>query len=166
MPLKDNQRNLLRMLPGVDRILESLMQTSGVADVPKTVLVPCARQTLDLFRHRILAGDVKAAAEGPDLASIVEQVRVRVSKEMAHNLKRVVNATGIVVHTNLGRSLLAEAVLGNLVEISSRYSNLEFDLAAGRRGSITTKGNLPAFRESSCNDRKIFQRCYRNRSFS
>jgi L-seryl-tRNA(Ser) seleniumtransferase len=57
---------------------------------------------------------------------------------MAHNLKRVVNATGIVVHTNLGRSLLAPAVLANLTEIASRYSNLEFDLAAGRRGSRYT----------------------------
>jgi L-seryl-tRNA(Ser) seleniumtransferase len=50
----------------------------------------------------------------------------------------VVNASGIVVHTNLGRSPLAAAVLDNLVEIASRYSNLEFDLAAGRRGSRYT----------------------------
>ena len=50
-------------------------------------------------------------------------------------LRRVVNATGVVVHTNLGRSLLAEEAVANLVAVAGRYSNLEYDLAAGRRGS-------------------------------
>jgi L-seryl-tRNA(Ser) seleniumtransferase len=54
---------------------------------------------------------------------------------MALKLRRTVNATGVVVHTNLGRSLLSPVVMENLTAISSRYSNLEFDLNAGRRGS-------------------------------
>jgi L-seryl-tRNA(Ser) seleniumtransferase len=134
----DSQRDLLRMLPGVDRILTSLGQRGDLLDVPKTVLVRCARLTLDAWRKRILAGGVSAPAEGPDLETIVAQVLGRVSEEMTPNLKRVINATGIVVHTNLGRSLLAAAVLENLAGIASRYSNLEFDLAAGRRGSRYT----------------------------
>jgi L-seryl-tRNA(Ser) seleniumtransferase len=138
MSPNDSQRNLLRMLPGVDRILASLAQIAEVADVPKAVLVRCARLTLDAWRERILAGGAQAPAVSPALETIVAQVRGRVSQAMAHNLKRVVNATGVVVHTNLGRSLLAAAVLENLVEIAGRYSNLEFDLAAGRRGSRYT----------------------------
>lgn len=138
MTLNESQQNLLRMLPAVDRILASLEQRPEVSDVPKSLLVRCARETLDEYRQRILAGGAAAPAESPSLASMADKVLGRVSREMAHNLKRVVNATGVVVHTNLGRSLLAEAVLDNLAEISSRYSNLEFDLAAGRRGSRYT----------------------------
>ncbi|MCU0556147.1 MAG: L-seryl-tRNA(Sec) selenium transferase [Desulfobacterales bacterium] len=138
MAPNDSQRNLLRMLPGVDRILAALGRITAVADVPKAVLVRCARLTLDVWRERILAGGAQAPAQSPALEAIVEEVLGRVAQAMAHNLKRVVNASGIVVHTNLGRSPLAAAVLDNLVEIASRYSNLEFDLAAGRRGSRYT----------------------------
>jgi L-seryl-tRNA(Ser) seleniumtransferase len=138
MAPNDSQRNLLRMLPGVDRILAALGRITAVADVPKAVLVRCARLTLDVWRERILAGGAQAPAQSPALEAIVEEVLGRVARAMAHNLKRVVNASGIVVHTNLGRSPLAAAVLDNLVEIASRYSNLEFDLAAGRRGSRYT----------------------------
>jgi L-seryl-tRNA(Ser) seleniumtransferase len=138
MAPNDSQRNLLRMLPGVDRILAALGRITAVADVPKAVLVRCARLTLDVWRERILAGGAQAPAQSPALEAIVEEVLGRVARAMANNLKRVVNASGIVVHTNLGRSPLAAAVLNNLVEIASRYSNLEFDLAAGRRGSRYT----------------------------
>jgi L-seryl-tRNA(Ser) seleniumtransferase len=54
---------------------------------------------------------------------------------MTSNLKRIVNATGVVVHTNLGRSILADDAVENLLTIASRYSNLEFDLSTGVRGS-------------------------------
>jgi L-seryl-tRNA(Ser) seleniumtransferase len=138
MPPDEGQRSLLRTLPGVDRILAVLEPMAEVADVPKAVLVGCARSTLEAWRERILAGGGQAPAPRPSQETIVAQVLERVAQAMAHNLKPVVNATGIVVHTNLGRSLLAPAVLANLVAIASRYSNLEFDLAAGRRGSRYT----------------------------
>ncbi|HSM75517.1 MAG TPA: L-seryl-tRNA(Sec) selenium transferase [Desulfobacterales bacterium] len=138
MPPDEGQRSLLRTLPGVDRILAVLEPMAEVTDVPKAVLVGCARSTLEAWRERILAGGGQAPAPRPSQETIVAQVLERVAQAMAHNLKPVVNATGIVVHTNLGRSLLAPAVLANLVAIASRYSNLEFDLAAGRRGSRYT----------------------------
>ena len=138
MPPDEGQRSLLRALPGVDRILASLEQMAEVVDVPKAVLVGCARSTLEAWRERIIADGRQAPAVSPTLETIVAQVLERVSRAMAHNLKRVVNASGIIVHTNLGRSLLAPAALANLVEIASRYSNLEFDLAAGKRGSRYT----------------------------
>jgi L-seryl-tRNA(Ser) seleniumtransferase len=66
---------------------------------------------------------------------MIEAVKHSVQQAMAPNLRRTINATGIVVHTNLGRSLLAAEVIDHLVTIASRYSNLEYDLVAGRRGS-------------------------------
>jgi L-seryl-tRNA(Ser) seleniumtransferase len=66
---------------------------------------------------------------------MIEAVKNAVHQAMTPNLRRTINATGIVVHTNLGRSLLATEVIDNLVTIAGRYSNLEYDLAAGKRGS-------------------------------
>jgi len=66
---------------------------------------------------------------------ILEEIKNSVKKAMTSNLKRMVNATGIIVHTNLGRSLLAKDAVENLLTIASRYSNLEFDLSKGMRGS-------------------------------
>ena len=67
--------------------------------------------------------------------AVLERVRIAASRRMALNLTRVVNATGIVIHTNLGRSLLSEDAISNLSTVSGHYTNLEFDLEAGRRGS-------------------------------
>jgi L-seryl-tRNA(Ser) seleniumtransferase len=68
-------------------------------------------------------------------AAILLQVKDRVTAAMTPNLRPVVNATGVVIHTNLGRSLLAEEALENMHKIACGYSNLEFDLVAGQRGS-------------------------------
>ncbi|MDM8516247.1 L-seryl-tRNA(Sec) selenium transferase, partial [Desulfobacterales bacterium HSG16] len=65
----------------------------------------------------------------------MEKVRACVDIAMAPNLKPVINATGVVVHTNLGRSVLADDAIQNMAEIAGSYSNLEFDLDQGRRGS-------------------------------
>ncbi|MBU2522023.1 MAG: L-seryl-tRNA(Sec) selenium transferase, partial [Proteobacteria bacterium] len=73
--------------------------------------------------------------ENLDLSLILEKVKGRVKKIMQLNLKRTINATGIIVHTNLGRSLLPADAVENLSEIAGRYSNLEFDLSKGIRGS-------------------------------
>jgi L-seryl-tRNA(Ser) seleniumtransferase len=65
----------------------------------------------------------------------MEWVKEAAAKAMTPNLKPLINATGVVVHTNLGRSLVPDEVIGNLVRIAGRYSNLEYDLGAGKRGS-------------------------------
>ncbi|MCK4488407.1 MAG: L-seryl-tRNA(Sec) selenium transferase [Desulfobacterales bacterium] len=129
------QKSLLRKLPGVDHVLELWDRTQPVKDVPRAVLVRSIRTTLDRLRTRILAGD-----ELPDETVFGDNLLIHlaaqaVNKSMEFNLKRVVNATGVVVHTNLGRSLLPESVARHVAEISSRYSNLEFDLEKGARGS-------------------------------
>jgi L-seryl-tRNA(Ser) seleniumtransferase len=125
----------LKQLPGVDRILEYGAGGGHFDAIPKSVLVPAIRAAIDAWRTRIMQSDLPLDNDHFSREKLVADVKDRASRTMALKLKRVVNATGVVVHTNLGRSLLSPAVMEHLVAISGRYSNLEFDLASGRRGS-------------------------------
>ncbi len=129
------QQSLLRKLPGVDHVLELWDKTQPVEDVPRAVVVRSIRTTLDRLRTRILAGDELLNETMFGDNQLLNLAAHTVNKSMEFNLKRVINATGVVVHTNLGRSLLPESVARHVAEISSRYSNLEFDLEKGARGS-------------------------------
>jgi L-seryl-tRNA(Ser) seleniumtransferase len=135
MEKKDTAQSLLRNLPGVDRILELIKNDSHFEDLPKMIVVRSIRAVIDDLRQSILKPD--ASFEKDDLSDtrILRAVKKMVSDEMSPNLTRTVNATGIVVHTNLGRSLLSADAIGNMAAIAGRYSNLEFDLKEGRRGS-------------------------------
>ena len=126
---------MLRMLPGVDQVLELCGARPFFKDIPKTVLVNAIRKILETLRTGILGTDRDIAEESLSDAHITEAVMAAVIKATTPNLKPVVNATGVVVHTNLGRSLLPEAVIENISVIAGRYSNLEYDLDAGKRGS-------------------------------
>ncbi|MBW2174273.1 MAG: L-seryl-tRNA(Sec) selenium transferase, partial [Deltaproteobacteria bacterium] len=133
--MKQKQQSLLRKLPGVDHVLEVWDKKQPSEDVPRTVLVRSIRTTLDQLRTRILAGDETLDETTFDDDQLMQLISQAADKSMEFNLKRVINATGVVVHTNLGRSLLPESVAQHVAEISSRYSNLEFDLEKGARGS-------------------------------
>jgi len=135
MKLSEKQQKLLRMLPGVDQVLEQSKQDPFFQSIPKTVLVNSIRKTLEDRRNSILAVDQNIRQESLSDVRIIELVKAVAKKAVIPNLKRVINATGVVVHTNLGRSLLPEQVIGNLAVIAGRYSNLEYDLDAGKRGS-------------------------------
>ncbi len=136
--ISQSQQNMLRMLPGVDHVLELCGTPPFFADIPKTVLVNAIRKILETLRTGILSTDRDVTGEGLSDAHIIEAVTAAVIKATTPNLKPLVNATGVVVHTNLGRSLLPEAVVENISLIAGRYSNLEYDLDAGKRGSRYT----------------------------
>jgi L-seryl-tRNA(Ser) seleniumtransferase len=135
MILSDQKQTLLRTLPGVDRLLVQVQQDQAVQDVPKQVLLFTIRDTLEKQRKTILSST--DATELPEIneSDVIDQIVSRAIKLQKNNLIRAVNATGVVVHTNLGRSCLAQTAIENLVRIAGSYSNLEFDLEAGRRGS-------------------------------
>lgn len=128
------KQQLLRCLPSVDRLLEAAKGDLVCEAVPRSVMVAAVRDVVAQAREDILAGRLKPEAD-IDPAGLLDAVRQRAKTLAAYRLKRTVNATGVVVHTNLGRSLLAPAIGDHLWQIASRYSNLEFDLARGRRGS-------------------------------
>ncbi|MDP3284247.1 MAG: L-seryl-tRNA(Sec) selenium transferase, partial [Desulfobacterales bacterium] len=135
MELNDKQQALLRMLPGIDRILELSKKESDFENVPRSVLLQSARKVVEDLRAGILRGDQCPDENDLTDVPVLDKTKAAVGKAMTPNLKRVINATGVVVHTNLGRSVLSEEAAGNLLAIATGYSNLEFDLTKGERGS-------------------------------
>jgi len=113
----------LRDLPSVDELLRD----ERLAAEPHELAVAAARTVLDRARDEIQAG----ATPGP----LADAVLAELAGAREPSLRRVLNATGVLVHTNLGRAPLAEAALERAVEIGRGYSNLEYDLGLGKRGS-------------------------------
>ncbi|MBU3946731.1 MAG: L-seryl-tRNA(Sec) selenium transferase [Proteobacteria bacterium] len=134
MELNEKQQSLLRMLPGTDHILELSKNNPAFNNVPRSVLLLSIRKVVGKLRNEIL--DTAQCAGEKDLTDfiVIEKIKDAVNKAMTPNLKPTVNATGVVIHTNLGRSILAEQALKNLQSVARNYSNLEFDLEKGERG--------------------------------
>ena len=133
--MDQHQQEQLRQLPGVDKILDTVRTDPFFEDVPKSVTLKAVRSAIDGIRRAIT--EKKETVDDVRLSpsSILAEVKLNARRLMAINLKRVVNATGIVVHTNLGRSLLSRAAVQNLNVVAENYTNLEFDLEKGHRGS-------------------------------
>jgi L-seryl-tRNA(Ser) seleniumtransferase len=125
----------LRKLPGVDAILEIAKTDPFFDDIPRSVLIRAIRSVLEERRQFIVQDGHDRLEDSLSNRAITASVKRSVEQATALNLRRTINATGIVVHTNLGRSLLAPTAIENLVQMSGRYSNLEFDLKKGKRGS-------------------------------
>ncbi|OQW99637.1 MAG: L-seryl-tRNA(Sec) selenium transferase [Desulfobacteraceae bacterium IS3] len=124
----------MKKLPGVDHLLEQTKADPFFEDVPRSVLVNAVRAVIDLLRSDILSATPDIEKDLSDTV-ILEKIRARVQTELSLNLIPLINATGVVVHTNLGRSLLAPEAIENIALVAGSYSNLEFDLELGKRGS-------------------------------
>ncbi len=129
------QKRLLKSLPGVDRMLELAQAAPDFNEAPRSVITQSVRRVLDRLRRAILENDAEIRDDMIDEQAILKQAASAVAAAMRDNLAPVINATGVVVHTNLGRSLLAKSALAHILSISGRYSNLEFNLCLGKRGS-------------------------------
>jgi L-seryl-tRNA(Ser) seleniumtransferase len=134
-PIDPGRQTLLRRLPGVDSLMELCARADFFQDIPPTVVVNSIRSVIDDRRQAILNADPSIDENSLLDSRMIDAVKHAVSTAMMPNLRHTINATGVVVHTNLGRSLLAAEVVENLVTIASRYSNLEYDLSVGKRGS-------------------------------
>ncbi|HEX5971300.1 MAG TPA: L-seryl-tRNA(Sec) selenium transferase [Gemmatimonadaceae bacterium] len=117
-----------RALPSVNALLEHEEIRELLASTPRTLVVEAVRGTLAAARDE--GGDAPR-----DLAGWVTAVRERLSRAQRPSLRPVINATGVVLHTNLGRAPLARAAIEAMIAVSAGYSNLEYDLDAGARGS-------------------------------
>jgi L-seryl-tRNA(Ser) seleniumtransferase len=126
---------MLRYLPAVDELLRQKAISDAVETYPRTLVLRAIRNVLDRNRQAILKGEVALEPEEFDQANLVNEIFEELEHLASFTLRRVVNGTGIIIHTNLGRSLLCQDALDRLQLIGSGYSNLEYDLAAGKRGS-------------------------------
>ncbi len=131
----------LRQLPKVDVLLERPELAALAEDVGRTVVLEAVREALDAARAAILATPDCPESASPDVAAgptadeIAVDAAARVRTRARTSLRRVINATGIIVHTNIGRSPLAYVAADAAADIARGYSTLEFDVESGARGS-------------------------------
>ena len=133
--LDDHRMTLLRGLPKIDEILLSLENKEAFAGTPKHVVKSICRSVVEELRQEIL--NTKMDAKGmrlPTAEEVVDKVGQIIASLHQYRLRKVVNATGVILHTNLGRAPLCADALKRLMEVAGGYSNLEYDLAKGERG--------------------------------
>ncbi len=121
-----------RLIPSVEQILESPKFREILDDHPRGLVVSRLREEVEEVRRTV--GPDTEPAEVTDLSRYAERVSQRLARAGVASLRPVINGTGVVLHTNLGRAALARSAL-EAIEGAKAYSNLEYDLAAGQRGS-------------------------------
>lgn len=134
---KQTTQEMLRKLPSVDALLQMDPIRSALARQPRKLVLESIHQVLDSKRKRLLD---RSESERPtevnlDPFHIMELILDRLEVISDYTLRTVVNGTGIVIHTNLGRSLLPEEAVERLQSLCRTYNNLEYDLERGQRGS-------------------------------
>jgi L-seryl-tRNA(Ser) seleniumtransferase len=135
MTTNDERSELLKRIPQVNELIERMGPDAG-ADFPRAVLLSAARGVLEATREMLLS---HSPANITDTELEIEAIQERVLEEagriMKPSLRKVINATGVVLHTNLGRAPLSPAAIEAIKEVSEGYSNLEHRLETGERGS-------------------------------
>jgi L-seryl-tRNA(Ser) seleniumtransferase len=127
------QAELLRQIPSVDELLLQPRLAALSKRVDRGLVVEVARAVLGDLRARI-ADDSNWTAVSLDAASVEELISGQVERILSRSLQPVINATGVILHTNLGRAPLTEAAVSEFRRTATQYSNLEYDLEAGARG--------------------------------
>ena len=127
-------QKILRLIPSVDDCLLALLQDQEFETIPPMVLKKGIRTVLDKQRQKVLNGD-DVQPKNLTLPVLLDAIQQQIRTLHQPLFQRVINATGVIIHTNLGRSLLPRDTLSQLSDISGNYSNLEFDLTTGKRGS-------------------------------
>lgn len=124
------EQRLLASLPAVDEILKSEQGALWQQSFPRRYVLRAIRDVIERYRRAML----KKECEDFSLDLLLSEMQTHMEKLSEFSLRPVINATGIVIHTNLGRSVLPEAVLENVKTVACNYSNLEYDFEQGLRG--------------------------------
>lgn len=131
--MNENQK-LLATLPSVDEILKSNQGAELLNAYPRRYVIQAIRKAIDMRRKEILKGKSVDLSE----EMLTADIEVIVKRLSSFSLIPLINATGVVIHTNLGRSLLSQSALENIRIVSESYSNLEYDIEEGKRGKRYT----------------------------
>lgn len=132
-----NKKELFKMLPSVDEVLSQKEIEKLIEKYPRSIVLESIREVIDINRQTIVAIKTEEEAEKFSLTmeKVIEETERKARDNYALSLKKVINGTGTVLHTNLGRSLISEKIKDEIWTAASRYSNLEYDLEKGERGS-------------------------------
>ncbi len=128
----ENMQGLLRGLPKIDELLLDEQLIFFMESTPRAVVVNAAREIIDNMRKQILAGE---RTDIPSRTAIIEEICNTVNGKKKRNLSTLINATGVVLHTNLGRANLCKTAVESVLAVADSYSNLEYDVKKGSRGS-------------------------------
>jgi L-seryl-tRNA(Ser) seleniumtransferase len=131
--LKAQAHDLYRLLPSVNDVLQTPGCQSLLNSFPRGRVLDAVRATLAALRQEVRAGGHSAASLAEIVAGLSDRIASRVASPRNYSLRPVINATGVILHTNLGRAPLSEAALDHIAEIARDYCNLEFDLETGTR---------------------------------
>jgi L-seryl-tRNA(Ser) seleniumtransferase len=135
--VKPWQQKLLREIPPVNAILVTTIVERLMNQHARDLVVQAVGSALTALRKRVLAADEEDQLGSMDLSpeGLGRMAADRLGKSLAPRLRRVINATGVVLHTNMGRSPLAEEAVAQITAVAARYNNLELDITTGERGS-------------------------------
>jgi L-seryl-tRNA(Ser) seleniumtransferase len=128
------QSELFRELPSVDELIRTPGESALASQHGTAAVTAAARAVLARLREEISSGLLDASALRIALDGLHNAIEQQLLRALTYSLRTVINATGVILHTNLGRAPLAEAALAHIRETAGRFSNLEFDLDAGARG--------------------------------
>jgi L-seryl-tRNA(Ser) seleniumtransferase len=131
--ISSGQAALLRQVPSVDELLLRPRLTLLCQEIDRELIVDTIRGQLEQVRHEIVSGK-PLAPDFSDLALLEQRVTKAIEREFAPSLQPVINASGVILHTNLGRAPLSAQVVEEFRRTATQYSNLEYDVAAGVRG--------------------------------
>lgn len=126
-------QELLKRLPSVDEAIKSPDGQGWLAKYPRRFVLDGIRQAIELKRKMILSGSLTELPKDA-LPALAPEMEAAIKRLASPSLAPVINATGIVMHTNLGRSPLTRSAIENIARVAEGYSNLEYDLATGKRG--------------------------------
>jgi L-seryl-tRNA(Ser) seleniumtransferase len=129
-----SQTELLRQLPSVDEVLRSPEISALAGSGGAAAVTEATRAVLANLRGEILEGNLDGNGVELALSGIAGAIENQLAGALRYSLQPVINATGVILHTNLGRAPLGEAVFEHIRETARGYSNLEFDLESGERG--------------------------------
>lgn len=135
--MKKNE--ILRRIPKIDEVLKAGGLELLFAGAGRTVVTEAARSVIQDLRNEILKMTPEELEEFDiqrmDIKAVANRVIAYMEQEDCNNLYPVINATGTILHTNLGRAPLCKEAVENVAAVSKGYSNLEYDVEAGKRGS-------------------------------
>ncbi|MGI6733258.1 MAG: L-seryl-tRNA(Sec) selenium transferase [Anaerovoracaceae bacterium] len=129
-----DKKELLKRIPKIDEVLKDQRLFVFFGDTPRELVVESVREVIDELRANILGWD-KGDPSAIDVDSLIDDAVKKIRAKKQKSLRRLINATGTILHTNLGRARLSDEAGRNVLEAAMNYSTLEYDLKRGARGS-------------------------------